>query len=106
MHEALRDRAWRRLWAPLIYNVEQDPREEVEITIDNLWLVQPVMRRIYEFLFSVEKEGLVLPGGERPEPASVEIPLQSQEELERSMSAIKRRVLMERVRDLLPFGRD
>lgn len=101
---APKDRAWRRLWAPLVYNVEQDPREEVETTIDNLWLMQPVMRKVYELLFSVEKEGLILPGGEAPEAATVEIPFQSQEEIERSMSAIRWKVVKERVRDLLPSG--
>jgi arylsulfatase len=101
-----RNRSWRRLWAPLIYNVEQDPREEVEITIDNLWLLQPVMRVVYEFLFSVEKEGLILPGGDEPGAASVEIPFQSPEEIERSMSAIKWRTLKERVKGLLRSGRE
>lgn len=99
-----RNRSWRRLWAPLIYNVEQDPREEVEITIDNLWLLRPVMRVIYEFLFSVEKEGLIFPGGDEPEPATVEIPFQSQEEIERSMSAIKWSVVKDRLKNLLPSG--
>jgi arylsulfatase len=99
-----RDRSWRRLWAPLIYNVEQDPREEVEISIDNLWLLQPVVRKIYEFLFSVDQEGLILPGGDEPQKATVEIPFQSQEELERSMSAIRWRIMKEKVRELLPFG--
>jgi arylsulfatase len=99
-----RNRSWRRLWAPLIYNVEQDPREEVEITIDNLWLLQPVVRKIYEFLFSVEQEGLILPGGHEPEEATVEIPFQSQEEIERSMSAIKWKVMKQKVREMLPFA--
>jgi arylsulfatase len=103
---APRDRSWRRLWAPLVYNVEQDPREEVEITIDNLWLLQPTVRMIYEFLFSVDGEGLILPGGDEPEAATVEIPFQSQDEIDRSMSAIRRRVIKQRIKDLLPFGRD
>jgi arylsulfatase len=101
-----RDRSWRRLWAPLAYNVEQDPREEVEITIDNLWLLQPVARKIYEFLFSVEGEGLILPGGDEPEDATVEIPFQSQDEIERSMSAIKWRIMKQRAKELLPFGQE
>jgi arylsulfatase len=101
-----RDRSWRRLWAPLIYNVEQDPREEVEITIDNLWLLQPVVRKIYEFLFSVEGEGLILPGGDEPEEATLEIPFQSQDEIERSMSAIRWRIMKQKAKDLLPFGRE
>jgi len=101
-----RNRSWRRLWAPLIYNVKQDPREEVEITLDNLWLVQPVMRKIYEFLFSIDKEGLILPGGDEPEPSTVEIPFQSADEIERSMSAIKWKFVKDRLKNLLPSGGD
>lgn len=81
-----RNRSWRRLWAPLVYNVEQDPREEVDIAIANLWIFEPVMRQVYPFLFSVESEGLILPGGDEPEDATVEIPFQSQDEIEKSMS--------------------
>jgi len=103
---APRNRSWRRLWAPLIYNVEQDPREETDITLDNLWLLQPVVRMIYEFLFSVEKEGLILPGGDKPEEATLEIPFQSQDEIDRSMSAIKWEVMKRKVREVLPFGED
>ncbi|MCP5045177.1 MAG: arylsulfatase [bacterium] len=101
-----KNRAWRRLWAPLIYNVEQDPREEFDITLDNLWLLQPAVRKIYEFLFSVDKEGLILPGAEKPEPAQLEIPFQSQDEIDRSMSAIKWRFVKQKVKDMLPFGSD
>jgi arylsulfatase len=101
-----RNRAWRRLWAPLVYNVEQDPREEVEITMDNLWLLQPTVRMIYEFLFTVDQEGLILPGGDEPEEATVEIPFQSQDEIDRSMSAIKWDVIKRKVREALPFGGD
>ncbi len=103
---APRDRSWRRLWAPLVYNVEQDPREEVDVAMDNLWVFSPVFRSIFPFLFSVADEGLILPGGEKPEPAEVEIPFQSPEEIERSMAAIKRKAIRQRVRELLPFGGD
>jgi arylsulfatase len=103
---APRNRSWRRLWAPLIYNVEQDPREEVEITIDNLWLLQPVGRKIYEFLFTVDKEGLILPGGDEPQDATIEIPFQSQDEIERSMSAIRWSVMKQKVKELIPFRRE
>jgi arylsulfatase A-like enzyme len=101
-----RDRSWRRLWAPLVYNVEQDPREEVDIAISNLWILEPLMRQVYPFLFSVESEGLILPGGDEPEEASVEIPFQSEDEIEKSMSAIRWKIMKQRVRRLLPFSGD
>ena len=103
---APRSRSWRRLWAPLVYNVEQDPREEVEITLDNLWLLQPVVRKIYEFLVTVDQEGLIFPGGDAPQEATVEIPFQSQEEIERSMSAIKWKMMKKKIKELIPIGRE
>ncbi len=103
---APRNRSWRRLWAPRVHNVEQDPREEVDIAIDNLWILEPMMRQFYPFLFSVEKEGLILPGGERPGSATVEVPFLSQDEIDMSMSAIKRKMMRKKLRELLPFGLD
>jgi len=103
---APRDRAWRRLWAPLVYNVEQDPREEVDIAIRNLWIFEPMMKLIYPFLFSVEKEGLILPGGDEPSSAALEIPFQRQDEIEQSMSAIKRKMIKKKLREMLPFELD
>jgi arylsulfatase len=99
-----RDRAWRRLWAPLVYNVEQDPREENDIAMDNLWVLSAALRPVYELLFSLDDEGLILPGGDEPEPGTVEIPFQSQEEIEKSMSAIRWRFLKERVREWFGHG--
>lgn len=101
---APRNRAWRRLWAPLIYNVEQDPREENDTGMDNLWLLAPALRPVYQLLFSVEKEGIILPGATQPTQVPLEIPFQSQEEIEQSMAAIKRRVLEQKVKEWLPFG--
>jgi arylsulfatase len=99
-----RVRSWRRLWAPLVYNVEQDPREEVDIAINNLWILEPMMRQIYVFLFSVDEEGLILPGGDEPTSATVEIPFVGQDEIERSMSAIKWKIMRKKVEEMLPFG--
>ncbi len=99
-----RDRAWRRLWAPLVYNVEQDPREENDIGMDNLWVLAPTMRQVYQILFSVDKEGIILPGATEPTHVALEIPFQSQEEIEQSMSAIKRQVIEKKVKEWLPFG--
>ena len=103
---APQNRAWRRLWRPLLYNVEQDPREERDIFIDNLWVIEPVMRQIYPFLFSVESEGIILPGADKPTRVPLEIPFQSQEEIEQSMSALKWQFIKKKVRDVLPFGSD
>ena len=101
---APRDRSWQRLYAPRVFNVEQDPREEVDIGTNNLWILEPLMRQVYPFLFSLEKEGLILPGGDEPEPAVVEIPFQSQDEIEKSLSAIRWKIMKRKAREILPFG--
>lgn len=101
-----RDRSWERLVAPRIYNVEQDQREEVDIGTTTLWVLEPLMKTIYPFLFSVEQEGLILPGGDKPEPANVEIPFQSQEEIEKSMSAIRWMMIKKKAKGILPFGEE
>jgi arylsulfatase A-like enzyme len=101
---APRNRSWRRLWAPQVYNIEQDPREEYDIAIDNLWILEPVMRQLYPFLFSVDKEGIILPGADTQTSVPLEIPFQSQEEIKQSMSAIKRQLIEKKLKDLLPFG--
>jgi len=103
---APRDRSWKRLWAPRVFNVEQDPREEVNIGTTSLWILEPLMKMVYPFLFSVAQEGLILPGGNEPEPATVEIPFQSQQEIDMSMSAIRWKIMKQKARDLLPFGKD
>ena len=101
-----RDRVWRRPYAPKIFNVEQDPREEVDIGTTNLWILEPLMRQVYPFLFSAEKEGLILPGGDEPEPATVEIPFQRQDEIEKSISAIRWKIMKRKAKELLPFSEE
>jgi hypothetical protein len=65
-----------------------------------------MMKQIYPFLFSVEKEGLILPGGDEPAPASVEIPFQREDEIRQSMSGIRRQMIRKKLREMVPFGRD
>ena len=96
------DRVHRRLWTPLVYNVEQDPREENDIARDNLFVIPGALRQLYVFLYSLEQEGLILPGGDEPEPGTVEIPFLSQEEIDKSLSALKWQAVRTRVRSL--FG--
>ena len=52
----------------------------------------------------MDKEGIFLPGATQPTRVPLEIPFQSQEEIEQSMSAIKRQVIEKKVRAWLPFG--
>lgn len=103
---APRNRSWRRLWAPLVYNIEQDPREEYDIAMHNLWIFQPAMRQIMPFVFSVQKYGLIQPGGDERTRGSVQIPFLSEAQLESSIGAIKRQIMKQRLQELLPFGQE
>jgi hypothetical protein len=64
------------------------------------------MRAIYVFLFSVEKEGIILPGGDAPTRAAVEIPFVGQDEIEQSMGAIKLNLLRKKLEGVLPSGEE
>jgi arylsulfatase len=70
-----RDRALHTLYAPLVFNVEQDPREEVDILHRNyLWVLQPTTAHLNSFLMSVQRYGLIAPGGEERSPGPVRVP--------------------------------
>ena len=47
-----------------------------------------------------------LPGGVEPGSASVEIPFQRQDEIDQSMSAIKRKMIKKKLKEMVPFGQD
>lgn len=98
------DREWRRLWVPLVYNVEQDPREEVDISVRNTWIFGPTLRQVLPFVFSIDKEGLITPGDDKPRAGKLEIPFLSAEQLNVSMSAIKRKILKQRIGEFFSFG--
>jgi arylsulfatase len=99
-----RVRSWRKLWSPLVYNVEQDPREEYDIAMDNLWVLQPTLRHTLPFVFSVQRNGLIQPGEDERRKGTLSVPFFSEEQLQRSIGAIKRRVMMDRLKGLLPSG--
>jgi arylsulfatase len=101
---APRVRSWRRLWAPLVFNVEQDPREEYDIAIRNLWVFQPAMRHLMPFVFSIDKYGLITPGADERTAGSVEIPFLSEDQLQNSLGAIKQQLMKQKLKGL--FTRD
>ena len=59
----------------MVFNVEQDPREEVDLfTRQYLWVLQPVTVELNRFLMSVRRFGPVPAGGEERSPGPVRIP--------------------------------
>ncbi len=94
-------RGYHKLWAPAAYNLELDPKEQHDLAMQNLWLLASVLKPSFEYVHSVQKYGLILPGGEKPEIFEAELPLYSQEALELAMSAIKKEAIKKMVKEKL-----
>jgi arylsulfatase len=74
-----RNRALHTLWAPLVFNVEQDPREEVDLfTRQYLWVLQPTTAHLTRFLMSVRRYGLIPAGGDQRAQGAVRVPFISE----------------------------
>ena len=82
-------RGYQALWAPQAYNLELDPKESHDLALQNLWLMSPALTRAFEYVYSVEKYGLILPGGDKPEVFETSLPFYSDAALQRTMKAIK-----------------
>jgi hypothetical protein len=72
--------------------------------MDNLWVLQPTLRHTLPFVFSVQRNGLIQPGEDERRKGTLSVPFFSEEQLQRSIGAIKRRVMMDRLKGLLPSG--
>lgn len=84
------ERGYNRLWAPEAYNLELDPKEQHNLAMQNLWLLASALKPSFEYVYSVQKYGLILPGGDEPEVFDAELPFYSAEALELAMGAIKK----------------
>ncbi|MCL4108899.1 UNVERIFIED_CONTAM: hypothetical protein GTU68_008094 [Idotea baltica] len=92
------DTNYHDIWAPLIYNTMMDPKEANNITHDAyLWALSPVMHLVMPFAYSVDKYGLVPPGGDEREEGQVTIPFFSQDMLDRSLSELKKQAVMRKL---------
>jgi len=70
-----RDRMLHTMFAPMVFNVEQDPREETDLfTRQYLWILQPTMTHLTRFLMSVRRYGMIPPGGEERTQGAVRVP--------------------------------
>lgn len=95
------ERGYNRLWAPEAYNLELDPKEQHNLAVQNLWLLASALKPSFEYVYSVEKYGLILPGGEKPEIYTAELPFYSPEALELTMGAIKSEAIKKMVKQKL-----
>jgi arylsulfatase len=94
-------RGYRELWAPEAYNLELDPGEYHDLALQNLWLLASALKPAFEYVYSVEQYGLILPGGEKPEVFETSVPFFSDQALNTTMSAIKKQVMKDMVKDKL-----
>lgn len=99
------DRSVYDIFAPRVYNVAADPREENDLLRVYLWIFRPALEPLIRFLFSLEDYGLIEPGGAERVPwrGKIEIPFLSEGQLDESMSAIKWKFIREKVGEYLPF---
>ena len=95
------ERVYHRLWAPKAYNLELDPKEQNDLAIQNLWLVAAALKPAFEYVYSVEKYGLILPGGEKPEVFETELPFYTTDALELTMDAIKDEAVKKMIKEKL-----
>lgn len=63
------------LWSPKVFDTAIDPKEANNIVGDGyLWLLGVVMQDVIPFAHSIERFGMVPPGGVKPLPGKVKIP--------------------------------
>lgn len=95
----LHERGYNRLWAPQAYNLALDPKEQHDLALQNLWLLASALKPTFEYIYSVEQYGLILPGGDKPEIFKAEMPMYSPEALELAMSAIKKDAIKKMIKE-------
>ena len=88
-----------KLWKPRIYSLLEDPKEMNDIAEKELWILEPLFKEIMPFVYSVDKYGLVEPGGEKPSRHSLKMPFFTWEQMELSLSALKKQYLKKKVTD-------
>ncbi len=69
-----RDRMIDTLWAPRIFNIQDDPREEYDRVIDSLWTLKPALTHLLQFVVSVRRYGVIPLGGEERVKSDVDVP--------------------------------
>jgi arylsulfatase len=88
------DHRYADLWAPKVFDTHIDPKETNNLVNDGyLWLMGAIMQDVIPFGQSVQRYGLVQPGGDKPVPAEVKIPFFKNEWFARAlkeMAAVKK----------------
>ena len=100
------ERGYNQRWAPEAYNLELDPKEQHDLAMQNLWLLASALKPAFEYVYSVQEYGLILPGGDKPEIYEAALPFYSQEALDLAMGAIKKEAIKKMVKEKLTEMKD
>ena len=95
----LMDRNIDKLWAPEVYNTMVDPKETDNIATANLWVLYPAFHTIMPFVYSVQQEGLVEPGGDEPSRYKIDVPFFRWEQIEAGLSELKKKAIRKKISD-------
>jgi len=68
------ERSYADLWAPQVYNIMQDPKEQNDIALKNLWILSPALKELVPFYVSIKRFGMIQPGNEERTPGNITIP--------------------------------
>jgi arylsulfatase len=100
-----RERVVDELWAPRVYNIEQDQREEFDLLRDYLWIFRPAMEPILRFIFSVDEHGIIEPGGSERVPfrGRIEFPFMPEGQMDQMMDTIKWMFIKHKAKEIAPF---
>lgn len=95
------DGRYSELWAPEAFNVVIDPKETNNIAGDGyLWLLSPLLSEVLPFMYSLEENGLIEPGGDERTEGTVTIPFFKQSLVDASLSEFKEQAIKRKLFEL------
>jgi len=98
-HVGVMDQQIDSLWAPQIYNTMVDPKEMNNIGTTNLWALYPAFHAMMPFVYSIQQEGIIEPGGTEPSRYKIEVPFFRWEQIEEGLSELKKKAIKKKIVD-------
>lgn len=98
-HVGVMDRQRDSLWAPEVYNTMVDPKEADNIATANLWVLYPAFHTLMPFIYSVQQDGLIEPGGDEPSRYKIDVPFFRWEQIEDGLYELKKKAIKKKITD-------
>jgi len=98
-HVGVMDQQIDSLWAPQVYNTMVDPKEMNNIGTTNLWALYPAFHAMMPFVYSIQQEGIIEPGGTEPSRYKIEVPFFRWEQIEEGLSELKKKAIKKKIVD-------